>query len=180
MKVHILKPYDTDKNLGRAYNQAMSTIPDGDWACLMDLDTMFLTPDAGTILHNYVLKYPETGLFTCRTNRIHTLQKCQLHFSEPSNVDSVKYWIKEAEDRKQREQYYVTVINQMISGFLMMVSKETWKEIKFDETGKCLGVDNLFSQAILKSGRDIKVMEGLLVWHTYRLKNGLTDKTHLL
>jgi GT2 family glycosyltransferase len=178
MKVHILKPYDLDKNLGRAYNEAMSMIPEGDWACLMDLDTMFLTPDAGTILTNYAEKYPETGLFTCLTNRIHSLAKQQLVFSEPSEVDSIRYWIKEAE-RVRESAYFVTTIHREISGFLMMVSKETWNKIKFDEIGKCLGVDNDFSLKVLASGRDIKRMDGLLVWHTYRLRD-ITNKKHLL
>ena len=178
MKVHILKPYDLNKNLGKAYNEAMSLIPDGDWACLMDLDTMFLTPDAGTILTNYVSKYPETGLFTCLTNRIHTLQRQQLLFSSPSEVDSIRYWIKEAE-RVKESAYYVTTLHREISGFLMMISKETWNEVKFSEDGLCLGVDNDFSLSIIASGRDIKRMDGLLVWHTYRLRD-ITDKSHLL
>jgi hypothetical protein len=175
MKVHILKPYDLDKNLGRAYNEAMSMIPEGDWACLMDLDTLFLTPDAGSILHEYVTAYPETGIFTCRTNRIHPLQKCQLYFDQPSDNDSISFWVDEA----YKVRAGVTQINQVISGFLMMISKSTWNEIKFSESGKCLGVDNDFSQKILASGRDIKCMDGLLVWHTYRLRD-ITNKKHLL
>jgi GT2 family glycosyltransferase len=179
MKVHILKPYDLDKNLGRAYNEAMSMIPEGDWACLMDLDTMFLTPDAGSILHSYASKYPNTGIFTCKTNRIHPLQKCQLYLDAPSDNDSISFWINEAEKLSSYQHAWYSSIPTVISGFLMMISKATWNEIKFSESGKCLGVDNDFSQKVLASGRDIKCMEGLLVWHTYRLRD-IKDKTHLL
>lgn len=178
MNVHIIKPYSIEKNLGRAYNEAMSMIPDGDWACLMDYDTMFLTPDCGQILHEYVMKYSFAGIFTCFTNRIHSLAKDQLldgHISENVSID---YHIERAYNQK-RKLFQVTKINHEISGFLMMVSKKTWYEIKFPEYGKCLGVDNDFSKRILESGRDILRMDGLYVWHTYRLKNGIKDKTHL-
>lgn len=178
MKVHIIKPYSVDKNLGQAYNDAMLLIPDGDWACLMDCDTMFLTPDCGKILHEYVNWNPTAGLFTCYTNRIHPLSGDQLLHGAISENTSIDYHTEIAYNQK-RELFKVTPINHMISGFLMMISKKTWNEIKFSETGKCLGVDNDFSQRVLQSGKSILRMDGLYVWHTYRLKNGITDKTHL-
>lgn len=179
MKVHILKPYDINKNLGRAYNEAMREIPDGDWACLMDLDTMFLTPDAGQILHEYVLKYDFAGMFTCFTNRIHPLSVDQLLDGVLSDSVSIDYHIERAYNQK-RKLFQVTPIDHMISGFLMMVSKEIWKESKFSESGKCLGVDNDYSCKLLAAGKKILRMDGLYIFHCYRLKNGIHDKTHLL
>jgi GT2 family glycosyltransferase len=179
MTVHIVKPYAIDKNLGRAYNVAMRMIPDGDWACLMDCDTMFLTPDCGHILHEYVNWNPTAGLFTCLTNRIHPLAKDQLLHGVISDNTSIDYHTQLAYHQKH-ELFKVTTINHMISGFLMMVSKKTWSEKPFSEAGKCLGVDNDFSQNILARGKSVLRMDGLYVWHTYRLKNGIKDKTHLV
>lgn len=182
MKVHIVKPYSLEKNLGKAYNEAMALIPDGDWACLMDYDTMFLTPDCGQILHEHAKfmdeNYNGKVLLTCFANRIHPLAKDQLLTGSLLEETDISYHIHLAE--KQREQKTCTRIEHEISGFLMMISKELWKEIKFTESGKCLGVDNDFSLRVLAKGYMIGRMDNLYVWHTYRLKNGIKDKTHLL
>lgn len=179
MKVHIIKPYSIEKNLGKAYNEAMAMIPDGDWACLMDYDTMFLTPDCGQILSEYVVKYPSAGMFTCFTNRIHPLSQCQLLDGVISDNVCVDYHIERAYNQK-RKLFQVSPIDHPISGFLMMISKQTWNDCKFSESGKCLGVDNDFSANILERSKNILRMDGLYVWHTYRLMNGIKDKTHLM
>ena len=177
--IHILKPFDTEKNLGRAYNKAMSTIPDGDWACLMDLDTMFLTPDAGIILNEYVNEYPKTGMFTCFANRIHPLSHHQLIGGKISENTNVEYHIELAYEQKLKTPK-ARVLNTLVSGFLMMISKETWNEIKFDESKKCLGVDNDYCAKLIQAKKSILRMDGLYVFHIYRLKNGINDKSHLL
>jgi hypothetical protein len=178
MNVHIVKPYSLTKNLGKSYNETMSLIPDGDWACLMDYDTALLTPDCGVILHEYAAKYPESGVFTSYCNRIHPLAKDQLLDGVVSENFNMEYHIDRAYNQK-RFLYKVTELNHVISGFLMMVSKETWKETKFVESMQCLGVDNEFSATLLEKKKPIYRMEGVYIWHSYRIKNGITDKTHL-
>lgn len=176
--IRIVKPYSVVKNLGQAYNQAMHEIPDNSWACLCDLDTAFLTPDAGQILWAYTERFPNTGIFTCFTNRLHTLAFKQLLNGVCSENTNMKDHIRIAEDQK-KNLYQVTEIKHEISGFLMMVKKETWNKIKFPEIGKCLGVDNIFSTRILEAGKNILRMDGLYVWHSYRLANGVLNKDHL-
>jgi GT2 family glycosyltransferase len=178
MKVHILKPYSIEKNLGRAYNESVSLIPDGDWACLMDYDTMFLTPDCGKILHDYAIAFPVAGLFTCLTNRIHPLAKDQLYLGDVNEDTDIRAHIKIAEKVKQ-DLYDTTTLNIPISGFLMMIKKETWKDVKFTEDKKCLGVDNDYCYRLMDNGRSIVRMDGLYVFHTYRLQNGIGNKEHL-
>lgn len=179
MTVHIVKPYREDKDLGRAYNEAMRNIGEEDFACLCDLDTMFLTPDAGKILHDYAEMFPEAGMFTCVTNRIHPLATDQLLGGKVSDDRDVYNHIILAEN--QREQLYqFTEIGHVISGFLMLVSKKMWNEVaSFPQGIGCLGVDNYFSAKVLATGRKIYRMNGLYVWHTYRMLNGITDKSHL-
>jgi hypothetical protein len=70
MKVRIRTPYSLEKNLGKAYNEEMALIPDGEAACFIDGDVNFLTPNYGAILHDYSTKYPNAVL-TCYANRIH-------------------------------------------------------------------------------------------------------------
>ncbi len=178
MKIHILKPYSIDKNLGRAYNEAVKLIPDGDWACLMDYDTMFLTPDCGRILHEYASLFPNTGMFTCYTNRIHPQSIHQLYQGEIIESNDIADHIPLAEEAK-KNLYKATSLDTVISGFLMMIKKETWKDVQFSENRLCLGVDNDYCARLMDNGRSILRMNGMYVWHTYRLKNGIQDKSHL-
>jgi hypothetical protein len=178
MKVHIVKPYDIDKDLGRAYNEAMSRIPEGDWACLMDYDTMLLTPDCGWILHEYAQKFAHAGLLTCYTNRVHPSAMSQLLDGVCSDNVSLQYHMERAYNQK-RLLFQASPINKEVSGFLMLVSKSTWNEVKFKQGGKCLGIDNEFCWDLIKAKKSIYRMDGLYVLHLYRLMNGISDKTHL-
>jgi len=81
---------------------------------------------------------------------------------------------------KQKEHLYnTTEIDRDISGFLMMISKNTWSMYPFPELGKALGVDTRYGRTIREAGLKILRMDGLMVWHTYRILNGISNKTHL-
>lgn len=177
--IHIKTPFALDKNLGAVYNKAFECVADEDWVCLIDYDVMFLTPNSIRIMYDYVSKYPEAGMFTCLTNRIHPLAKDQLYGDVPSEIDSVRYWQNIAELAEIQTFEDITVINHEISGFLMLVSKKVWNNIKFLESGKCLGVDNDFSLNVLAAGKKIYRMNRLVVWHSYRLDD-IKNKKHLL
>jgi len=178
MKVHVVTPYAIDKNLGKAYNEAFERCPEDDWLCITDYDVLFLTPNSIKILHQYAATFPKVGLFTCLTNRIHPLAKNQLALPEPSENDSIKYWTRCASDMEHFFPRY-TEVTKEVSGFLMMISKRTWNEVKFRETGECLGVDNAYCWDLISKGKSIYIMEALLVWHTYRINN-IKDKSHLI
>lgn len=178
MQVHILKPYRNDKNLGLAYNEAMAMLPDDSAACLCDLDTCFLTPDAGWIVEEYVNRNPDAGILTCFTNRISPLSKNQLLNDTVSDNTDMKHHIEVAEFQK-KFLFETLEINRDISGFLMVVTKKTWQQYPFDETGRALGIDTHYGRKIRAAGLQIHLMMGLYIWHTYRLLNGITDKKHL-
>ncbi len=178
--IQVVTPYSLEKNLGQAYNEAFQNCPDDQWLCVTDWDVMFLTPDAISILHGYARLYPETGIFTCWTNRIHPGTTNQLLGGIVNEDDSIRNHIKIAEQQRSTDLYKAIPIYKVISGFLMMINKKTWNEIKFSEDMKCLGVDNDYSKKVLDSGKSILCMSGLYVWHTYRLINGIKDKSHLL
>jgi GT2 family glycosyltransferase len=179
MTVHIISPFRQDKNLGKAYNEAMQLVPDGDWVCLKDMDTCFLTPDAGNILLQYIELYgKDTALFTCFTNRISTLSHMQLLGGKVSENSDIRTHIKLAEQQKKRL-YSTTVIPGTISGMLMLLSKEQWKEMPFVENDQCLGVDTEYSRRLHANGKKILRMDGLYLFHSYRLMNGIYSKKHL-
>lgn len=70
----ILTPYRKDKNLAKAYNEAIAaTNYDEDtWIILTDADTMFIPQvvDYMDIIERAIIRYPDTGLFGCITNRV--------------------------------------------------------------------------------------------------------------
>lgn len=177
--IHIKIPFDREKNLGKAYNKAFECVGENDWVCLMDHDVLLLTPDAINLMYEYTMSFPEAGIFTAYTNRIHPLSEDQLLDGRVNENTCIKYHTERAYNQK-RFGITVSEINHVISGFLMLVSKKTWNSLKFSENGKCLGVDNDFSAKVIESGRKIYRMNSLYVWHTYRLTNGIKDKTHLI
>lgn len=172
-------PFSLEKNLGKAYNQEMSIIPDGDSACFVDGDTLFLTPDFGEIINEYARIYPDAVL-TCRTNRIHEKATEQLDKSIPSTDIKDHLKVKQGVTT-------ATPIQGSVSGFLLVVPKSVWNKHKFTEeniyrpgTPNLLGVDNEFTNRIRAAGIPVLRMDGVYIWHTYRLKTGVEDKTHLL
>lgn len=176
--IYVKTPYSFDKNLGREYNKAFDGLNSDDWVCLIDYDVMFLTPDAIRIMQEYVITYPDTGIFTCFTNRIHPLAVDQLLNREVSENDSIKFHQALAYEQKKYIPK-VTEISHEISGFLMLISKKTHDLIKFREDLQYLGVDNHYSWDVLAASKRILRMDGLYVFHSYRL-NDIKDKSHLL
>lgn len=174
--IRVRTPFARDKNLANAYNSEFENCPEGDWLCFIDHDVAFLTPDAIDIMYTYIEKFPQTGIFTCFCNRLHPLAQSQLFLGSPSGDFDVKTWAYRARIQSKVETT-VTEIKHPISGFLMLVSKDTWKEIKFRGPG-CLGVDNTFSSDVLHSGRKIYRMDRILVWHSYRMED-ISSKAHL-
>lgn len=176
--INVIQPYSLDKKLGTAYNKAMSLMPDGSWSILMDHDAMFLTPDAIAHVYKYTQLFPNTGIFTCYTNRLHPASKGQLYNNECSEDSDIRNHIRIAE-RVKSDLYNVTEISNVIGGFCMVVHKDTWRQHQFSENLFCLGVDNDFSKRVMSGGQKILRMDGIYMFHVYRLMNGYRDKTHL-
>lgn len=177
-------PYRQDRNLGLAYNQAFGLIQDEDWLIITDYDVLLLLPDQISHIHEYINRYPEAGMFVCWGNRTYH-SNAQLYggpVPTPEQVNKDDYIIRNIEIAKKcyANLYKVTEVKQNISGFLMAIPKRTWNEIKFTEDLKCLGVDTLFSQRMLNAGKKILRMDGIFVFHTYRIEKNIRDKTHLL
>lgn len=170
-------PYSVEKNLGKSYNEAFKLIGKEDWLILMDTDAMFLLPDQLTHIARYIELFPDAGCLVCYANRSFP-SGVQIYSKELMENDSVKFWIEIARER-YAHLYQVTEVKQNISGNLMAVSKKTWNEFKFTEELNCLGVDTKFSSDLLNARKKILRMEGILIWHTYRIENGVHDKSHL-
>ena len=171
-------PYDKTKNLGAAYNYYMNLVPEDSSACLMDGDTCFLVPDFGNIIEDYSAAYPESVL-TCKTNRIHRSSR-QLDGGQMDENCNMRDLIKKAEARKHLRSVEEIKPGEGLSGFLLVVPKKIWKVIPFIENGGCLGVDSQFRIDLHYAGIKTYIMEGLLVFHQYRLLNSHLNTAHLV
>ena len=181
MKVHISIPFRADKNLGRAYNEAFEQIGADDWACFMDIDTLFLTPQQPLQLEKYAKDNENAGILTCYTNRISNLAFEQLLGGKSNEDDRIRRHIELA--RSIENNYGVSpIVRGELSGYLMLISKKAWLQCpcpEYLEKGGSIGVDTMWSRAMRRSGRPLMRMNSIYIWHTYRIEKGIHDKEHL-
>lgn len=168
-------PYRSDRNLGKCYNDIMRM--SDETVCFTDGDVMFLTSDFGHLIEDYHQRFPNAVL-TCRTNRIHPLSK-QLDGKMDEKCD-VRELLKKAEERKHLRTVTEIKPGEGLSGVLMVVPKSVWLKVPFKETGECLGVDSQFRIDLHNAGVKTYIMDGVLVFHSYRLLNGINYKNHLI
>ena len=173
--LHIISPYDNEKNLGRAYNEATKYYNADDWVCLKDHDTLFLLPDTIRHISRYTELNPDAGILTCYTNRLANGE--QLLTGRCMETDSIRSHIALAKEQEKRL-YQVTEMIKPISGFLMVIRKSVWDMEKFNDG--CLGVDNKYHLRIVSRGLKVLRMDGIFLFHTYRLLNGVKNKSHLV
>lgn len=168
-------PFSLDKNLGKAYNEAMTKVTD-EYCILMDYDAMLLTPTAIPLIDKYVKAYPEAALLTGYASRSH---KSSCQFFPRQSTGNMLEAIRTAE-RLERYPMKVKQVFKNITGFFMVVKKSTWDKYKFKEGPACLGVDTDYWQQLIKGNEVIYLMETIYVWHTYRLATGIFNKQHLI
>ena len=177
-------PYSTNKNLGKAYNDTMLLVGDDDHICFRDGDTCWLTPDYGVHLAEYVRLYPD-AILTCWTNRINEKSEQQSKIDGIRDDERFTSHLKHAIDYK-KDLYKASLLHGFISGLCMVVPKSVWNKVKFAEKQpyedrgphNLLGVDNDFTNRARAAGISVLRMDGLYIWHTYRLLDN--SKQHLL
>lgn len=171
MNIFYTTPFALDKNLGKAFNdyvRRLTNRPD-DWVFFLDGDTQFLDPYWGKHIFDIVCKYPDTGLFTCYTNRVGNLEQC---YNLRCNSDpNLLNHFNLAQEIKQKYYYDVKEIKRIISGHMMGFSRKTWQEVGgfTENAGEILKVDNRFSKRILQAGKKILLMKGVYIFHFYRM-----------
>ncbi len=176
--IYFSSPSALDGNLGAAYNQYMQLLPfDDDWMCFTDLDVCFLSPDPHIHIQELIDLHPDTGMFTCLTNRVGSLGQC--YKGAISKDSDVVNHTKIAYDLSVNQRHNTSWVYNVISGHLMVIKKKTWFEVGGAKDG-LLGVDNDISRKVLGNGHNIVLMEGLYVFHKYRIEKSIHDKSHLI
>lgn len=175
--IHYISPYATDGNIGRAINEACALVPDGDWICLRDGDAMFTTPDWGRTIDNVVRGHGDKyDLFGAVTNRIGWK-----HHQVPGMFDEWDYrkHVEAGQILRDTHGTHVTATSELIAGFFMLFSKDTWGRIRFTEDRRRARLfDGDFSRQV---GRRA-VIQGLYLFHAYRpwSNSPRNDIKHLL
>lgn len=178
MNIYHFTPYSLTKDLGAEYNRYMEMIGEDDVACIRDGDTMFLTPDFGSIIFDYAYQNPN-AVMTCYCNRIHSLAQEQMVREEMINWDIESQIYFSTVRSKTNLINKTTPLTGPLSGFLMLIPKKIWQRVKFREGMGLLGVDTWFYKNLRTAGIPILRMDGLYIWHTYRLGKDIADTTHL-
>lgn len=158
--------YDTERNLGRAYNETMARLLPGDWCAFLDHDAMFTVRDWYPLLLEAIAANPDAGIITAVTNRVG--RKEQIAPGCPQGHDLREHF---AFGKKLREQHGSAVRDisrpSPISGVLMCLSRETWQAMGKFRDG-FFGVDNAAHRDVVAIGRRVYMMPGLYLYHWYR------------
>lgn len=164
MYIHYVTPFRTDKNIGRAYNEACATAPENSWICLRDPDTMFLQPDSQALIEKIVASDPPFDLIGCLTNRLRGEHQC-LHGM--FNRKDLSLHIGVAAALQVREEVRIESTEDAIAGMFMLFRKSLWDRIKFIEKVG-MYTDQKFSEDILAASGKLGVAQGLYLFHLYR------------
>ncbi len=169
MTIHTYIPYNTEGNLGKAYNSFMELIGEEDWACFLDADATFTTRNYYTYMLEAIENNPQVGLFTCMTNRIGCgYQKFKEISTENHDIKYHRQVGLEINKKYYNEVIDITSSRPYLSGVVILISKQTWKKVKGFKDG-FLGVDNDIHLRCKDNSIKVGLLKGLYVYHWYRV-----------
>lgn len=182
--VHHITPGSADKNLGKAVNTIVNALPNQDWVCFRDIDTMPAYHEKFFQQCEEIAAQGKFGLVSCITNRLGL--RYQLHQQKLSqNTD----WLYHREIAKKRYQQYkstVTPTDQTLGGLMLMFPVKVFKEVGgFPEGGIMIDgsfFDYHFSIAVKNARYKLGIANGIYLIHMYRpdFKTPRANIKHLL
>jgi hypothetical protein len=169
-----------DKNLGGEINRQVALMPDEDWICLRDGDTMFLNEYWAGQIEDIVKNNSHFNLIGCMTNRVGLKWLC--HEGKISEDPDVRNHYHIAKDLASKYYDKVEPLHNTIAGHFMLFPKRVWNQIKFPE-GLLINngfVDYHFSKAVLDQLGGLGIAKGVYLFHYYRFHKHKLDRTHLI
>lgn len=160
MTARLRMPFDREMNYGRALNEEMELLPEGDWAIFLDHDAHWLTVHWHSQIEEAVAFQPDAGLFGAMANRIGP----KWQQAGPGLLDD-RVLCPVAEERRRKARTLLDVTDTKgIGGVVMVISKTAWREVGgFVDGMGC--VDHMMHFAQARAGRKVFIIEGLLVAH---------------
>jgi len=153
-------PFREDKNLGRAYNEAMALLPDGAWAVFQDHDAMATTPHWFRQFREAIEFLPHAGAFVACTNRI--ASPWQRVGDEKSN--DIAAHRRFGEERRKLRTLLDISDTKGFGGVLFAVGKDAWREVGGFADGLYCADHSLFFR-LREHGRRVYMIEALYAYH---------------
>lgn len=129
-KVYHTIPWNSEKNIGKAYNEFMSLLNDEDWACFLDGDAVHTTSFFGKNIEQVIASNQDYGLFTCYTNRI----GCSYQIPSGANWNNDSQNYHRDIGKKLWEKYKTNILditnNSPLSGVLILINKDKWSQVE--------------------------------------------------
>ncbi len=177
MKINYLQSYDEDFNLSKGLNERIKLLPENEWICLTDCDTLKF-PNFQTNLIKIVETATEMDLIGAMTNRLRPTNPAVIN--EMYNNDSISDHFLKADELwfKNKTKLEPT---KVIAGNCMVFNKSLWSKIGGFNESK-LFFDKYFSYAVKENGGRCLLAKGLYIFHLYRWDavNPVMEVNHLL
>jgi GT2 family glycosyltransferase len=158
-------PYALDRNLGRAYNEAMALLPDDAWAIFLDHDAMPTTREWYRQFVEAIEFQPQAGAIVAVTNRIDAVWQ-RLPGVNRENHDIGYHTTLGLQQLKVRTLLDVTG-TKGFGGVLFAVSKAAWAQVGGFADGM-LCVDHSLHFKLQAAGRRVWLHEGIYAYHRRR------------
>lgn len=167
-KVHHIIPWNSDKQIGKSYNESMNMVGINDWVCFLDGDAVHTNPFFGNRIEQVINSNPDFSLFTCYTNRIGCQYQIAPSVDKTSNDQGYHRNFGEHLWKTFGTKVVDITTNSPLSGVVILIKKSAWLQVGgFKETGM-LGVDNDIHYKFKNSGFKVGLMKGVYVQHWYR------------
>lgn len=184
INIHYITPARSDKKYGLAINDIVKHLPDSDWICLRDIDTIPLNhaeliPQLEQIVREHGGTYDCFGAITNDLGLNYQLNQGRLlRTYDLEEHRAITYQLREKFGTQvdPNRHYH-------IGGFFMLFSKKIWDKVGgfVDEVYKDGHFfDYHFCKAIKKSGGKIGIAKGVYIYHFCRYGKERGDFKHLL
>lgn len=161
MKVHYIQPFAIDKDIAKAYDEACKGIPDGDWICITDYDSMFLFHEQKQLVQT-IAESGQADLYGAMTNRCNVPE---LLVDGMFNEMNLKKHFDKAKEIFSPDLKFT---NGVIAGYFMLFSKKTWNEVRGFEMPQ-YSVNYAFDQYFSHKIKRKAIIKGLYILHLYRI-----------
>lgn len=182
MQIFKFQPFSTTKELGKEYNAHCTLVPDPeDWILILDHDAQIMVPEAYQVIENAITKYPGTAIFSALTNRVGYPQQC--YVGQISDNDSYLHHRAIAAHMAEKFKDGTCQEAFTVAGFLLLFKKSFWLKNPFQEniiSPEGLYFDKAFCMYAKNNGMKIRIINGVYVFHAYRIHKDRYDKSHLI
>ncbi len=174
VNVHHITPGRSDKNIGRAINEIVKALPDNDWICLRDIDTLPMYHEKIYQQCEEIAQAGEFDLVGCMTNRLGL--HYQLVGGRKSNDSDIMNHRKIGVDLYNKHGNEIMPIQQVIGGLFMLFPKSAWRQVGgFPEGGIQIQghfFDYHFCKKVMQQRLRIGIAKGIYLFHYYRFEHG--------